>query len=126
MRMRRGTASLIAVGAVVALCVGVLAPTAAAATFQSTVRVKAYNLGFWSGKVGSENKKCKKKRRVELYSDQTDGTDSLAGSGRTNKKGKWRFVDEHGLGGTYYAIVKQKTISGGDTCAEATSPPFIR
>jgi hypothetical protein len=124
--MRRGKASLLTLGAAAMLFAGVAAPTAAAKTYSSTVKIKGYSLGFFSGKVGSEKKKCKKKRKVEVYVDEpAPETDSLAGEAKTNKKGKWSAVDFHGLGGTYYAIVRPKT-SGKATCENAQSPPFVR
>jgi hypothetical protein len=123
--MRRKITLLLALGAMVALLAGTSVQSAAAKTYPSSIKIKAYSLGFFSGKVKSPHKPCKKKRKVEVWHDSQSGSDSLAGEGRTNKKGKWELVDFHGLGGSYYAIVKQKTVKG-DTCQVATSPPFVR
>jgi hypothetical protein len=124
--MRRRIASLLTLGALLVAFAGISAPSASAITYSSSVKIKGYNLGFFNGKVGSEFKKCKKKRKVEVYSDQQPpDTDSLAAEATTNKKGKWDAVDFHGLGGDYYAIVKQKSGKNYD-CASATSPIFHR
>ena len=124
--MRRRIVSLLTLGALVVAFAGISASPASAITYSSSVKIKGYNLGFFEGKVGSEFKKCKKKRKVDVYADKEDpSTDSIAGSATSNKKGKWDTVDFHGLGGDYYAIVKQKSGKNYD-CASATSPIFTR
>jgi hypothetical protein len=123
---RRGITSLFTLGAVVALVAAIAVPTAAAKTYSSSVKIQGYDLGFFLGKVSSEKKKCKKGRKVQIYSDRTPPeTDSLAGEAKTDKKGKWSANDLHGLGGTYYAIVRPKTLANAK-CAHAQSPPFVR
>ncbi len=108
------------------------APSAPASSATTTVKVTKYSLGFFYGKVKSENKACRKKRKVTLYTHPgAPDPDAVVGGDKTTKKGKWAINDSHGLGGDYYATVNEKTIklkgSGKKvTCESASSPIFSR
>jgi hypothetical protein len=114
----------------VAALLMILPAGASASSASSSVTVSKYSLGFFYGKVKSENKACRKKRKVTLYTHPgAPDPDAVVGGDKTTKKGKWTINDTHGLGGEYYATVNEKTIKAKAkkvTCESATSPIFSR
>ena len=115
------------------LAVGALSLTvvSAASGKASTVVIPGYELGFFNGSVKSKTVACKQNRRVELWEQKTDGTESFLGFVKTDNFGRFSINDTDGNGGDYYAIAKPKKgkfkKSGKKfTCTEVTSPIFTR
>lgn len=124
----------IAVIAVGVLALAMAAPaTGKVKVFSSTVKVTGFNLGSFDGQVRSTFDKCKKKRSVELWDDNTSPTpDSLVDTDKTDGKGAWSITDLFDT--KVYAVARNKTgsyktKSGARKhyqCPEVTSPVFTR
>ncbi len=72
------------------------------------------------GKIGSPNRKCLKKRTINVYKK---GENGKVASGTTNKKGKFEIGIAGEVRGKYYGKVTKKKIDGGDVCKGAKSKP---
>ena len=95
---RRGEALRRAIGAAVAISVGILVfggGTAAAhkAKYKSVVEIDAYEFrGAFAGAVGSfDSNRCDSKRKVSLWRENPGAMDGPFGTTRTNAKGEWRI-----------------------------------
>jgi hypothetical protein len=126
MKSRHRTAMLIAT--MLAAVIG-FAAVASAGTFNTTLRLNRYSLGFFYGVVKSPQPKCKV-RRVGLYV-MTGEPPKLTpiGGTKSGRNGHWKEVDGHGLGGDYYAKVPEKTIrinGRRHTCKADISNRFTR
>ena len=123
------------------VCAGLLVIALAPATLatagkikDSEVKITGYELGFFEGQVRSDFPLCQEKRRVELWEDHSDVSDSLLGTERTAGNGGWSIVDTDGTGGDYYAVATHKEGTyrkrNGKRkpydCPEVTSEIFVR
>ena len=98
------------------------------------VKVTGYELGFFEGQVRSDFRLCQEKRRVELWEDHSDVSDSLLGTKRTAGDGSWSISDTDGTGGDFYAVAthkegKYRKRNGKRKpydCPEAVSEIFVR
>ncbi len=72
------------------------------------------------GKIASPNRKCLKKRTINVYEK---GQKGKVASGTTNKKGKFEIgISGEVVKGTkYYGKVTKKKIDGGEVCKGAKS-----
>jgi hypothetical protein len=77
----------------------------------SKVRITQYvdNTSFL-GKVGSERKACKRKRKVTVWKRNPGAMDGPVGSARTNRKGIWAVFAPGAESGVYYATVKRRVL----------------
>lgn len=105
------------------------AAVASATAFNTNLRFNRYSLGFFYGVVKSSQPKCKA-RQVALFVKGTPpNSDMPIGGVKSSPNGHWSIVDGHGLGGDYYAKVKDKRIKingKSHLCKADTSNVFTR
>jgi hypothetical protein len=121
--MRRTISSALAVTMVAGLVVTFAGTAAgrgagAAGAVGSRVSISHTADMEFQGRVRSDSGVCKKNRKVRVYMVH-DGPDMLAGSDRTNKRGRYS-VDHTTGSGQYYAKAMKK-VSGTTTCKAAKS-----
>ena len=73
--------------------------------YSTTTKFKI-NGNTFSGSVRSDNRKCRKGRKV-VFKEERRGKDKRVGQDTTNKRGKFRHK-ERGAEGKYYAVAKAK------------------
>ena len=109
--MRAGSTAL-ALAACAAL-VGALAWPANAHDrgYDTRVRISGYvdNTSFL-GRVGSERKACKRKRRVTVWRRNPGVMDAPVGTARSNGKGIWAVSAPAAPPGRYYATAKKRVL----------------
>jgi len=77
--------------------------------YDTRVRISGYvdNASFL-GRVGSERKACKRKRRVTVWRRNPGAMDAPVGTAKSNGKGIWAVAAPAAPPGRYYAIAKKR------------------
>jgi hypothetical protein len=94
----------------------------------SSVKITGYidNTSFL-GKVGSERKACKRKRKVTVWKRNPGAMDGPVDTARTDKRGIWAVSAPGADPGPYYATVKKrvrKRKGHKHVCKPDRSPSF--
>ena len=111
---------------VLASMVGVA--TGHVARWDSEIKITGYvdNTSFL-GKVRSERKTCKRKRKVSVWKRNPGAMDAPVGTARTNRRGIWAVSAPGAETGVYYAHVKKrvrKRAGHKHVCKADRSPSF--
>lgn len=102
--------------------------TAHVARWDSNLRITGYveNTSFL-GKVRSERRACKRRRRVSVWKRNPGAMDGPVGTARTNRRGIWAVSAPAVASGVYYAQVKRRVRRSADhkhVCRPDRSPSF--
>ena len=120
MHPHQRTALSIVIGVVI-LTAAPMSALGHTASINSTVTLRA-GYGYFEGKVGSANTKCRTNRTVKLFK-QAAGTDPLLKTTTTNTTGEWAIFRRYEEG-TFYVKVPARTLRTTEhahTCEATTS-----
>ena len=98
------------------------------ARFDSRVRITGYidNASFL-GRVASDRKQCKRKRRVTVWRRNPGAMDAPVGTAKSNGKGNWAVSAPSAPSGRYFATAKKRVIKKAahkHVCKRARSKVF--
>jgi hypothetical protein len=102
----------------------VLAPTASAASFPTTVTIRLVDrpgADLFRGRVTSPNNNCIEDRRIQLFRARA-GDDQLIDIDDSEDNGAWDIDVEGGAAPGNYYVRALRSTTGGDVCRADRSP----